>query len=77
MTYNLMESIVRGRLREKRGQVYCPDCLAKDLPQNPQTVKEAMKTAEGGDHMRGSATLFAPLILIVSVLAGCAHYPPR
>ncbi len=42
MVYNLMESIVRGRLREKRGQVYCPDCLAKDLPQNPQTVKEAM-----------------------------------
>ena len=26
--------------------------------------------------MRGSAGLFAPLVLIVSLLAGCAHYPP-
>jgi len=31
MTDNLMESMVRQRLREKRGQVYCADCLAKDL----------------------------------------------
>jgi len=26
--------------------------------------------------MRGSAIWFAPLALLVSVLAGCAHYPP-
>ncbi len=31
MNYNVMESMVRQRLREKRGQVYCADCLAKDL----------------------------------------------
>jgi hypothetical protein len=42
MTYNLMESVVRGRLRQKRDRVYCPDCLAKGLEPNPQTVKEAM-----------------------------------
>jgi hypothetical protein len=28
MTYNVMERMVRQRLREKRGQVYCADCLA-------------------------------------------------
>jgi hypothetical protein len=31
MSYNVMESMVRQRLREKAGQVYCADCLAKDL----------------------------------------------
>jgi hypothetical protein len=29
-------------------------------------------TVKGGDHMRGSATFFAPLVLIVSLLTGCA-----
>jgi hypothetical protein len=42
MTDNLMESVVRWRLREKRGQVYCHDCMAKDLNQSPQTVKKTM-----------------------------------
>jgi hypothetical protein len=32
--------------------------------------------ADGGDYMRRSATLYAPLVLIASLLAGCAHYPP-
>jgi hypothetical protein len=27
MIYSLMESMVRQRLREKRGQVSCADCL--------------------------------------------------
>jgi hypothetical protein len=47
MTDNLMESVVRWRLREKRGQVYCPDCMAKDLNRSPQTVKEAMDALAG------------------------------
>jgi hypothetical protein len=41
MNYNVMESIVWVRLREKKGQVYCPDCLARDLRQDPRAVKEA------------------------------------
>ena len=31
MSSNLIEGMVRQRLREKNGQVYCADCLAKDL----------------------------------------------
>jgi len=31
-----------GAAPGEEGQVYCPDCLAKDLEQSPQTVKEAM-----------------------------------
>lgn len=42
MSYNLIESIVRQRLREKKGQVYCADCLAKDLEQDPAEVRTAM-----------------------------------
>jgi hypothetical protein len=42
MSYNLLESMVRQRLREKNGQVYCADCLAKDLEQDPSEVKAAM-----------------------------------
>jgi hypothetical protein len=42
MSYNVMESIVRQRLREKKGQVYCADCLAKDLEQDPAEVSAAM-----------------------------------
>jgi len=33
---------VRVRFREKRGQVYCHDCLAKDLQQDLHAVKEAV-----------------------------------
>lgn len=44
MSYNVVESIVQERLRQKRGQVYCPDCLAKDLQQDPQMVKAAVDT---------------------------------
>jgi len=42
MSYNIMESIVRQRLREKNGQVYWADCLAKDLEQDPSGVRAAM-----------------------------------
>jgi hypothetical protein len=42
MSYNIMESMVRQRLREKNGQVYCADCLAKDLEQDPTEVRAAM-----------------------------------
>jgi hypothetical protein len=42
MSYNIMESMVRQRLREKNGQVYCADCLAKDLEQDPSEVRAAM-----------------------------------
>jgi len=42
MSYNIMESMVRQRLREKNGQVYCADCLAKDLGQDPTEVRAAM-----------------------------------
>jgi hypothetical protein len=37
-----MEGIVRVRFREKRGQVYCHDCLAKDLQRDLHAVKEAV-----------------------------------
>ena len=52
MTDNLMESMVRQRLREKRGQVYCADCLAKDLQQDPKAVKMAMDTLARGMSFR-------------------------
>jgi hypothetical protein len=42
MSHNMIESMVRQRLREKNGQVYCADCLAKDLEQDPTEVKAAM-----------------------------------
>jgi len=42
MIYSLMESMVRQRLREKNGQVYCAECLAKDLEQDPTEVRAAM-----------------------------------
>jgi hypothetical protein len=42
MSYNIFESMVRQRLREKNGQVYCADCLAKDLEQDPTEVRAAM-----------------------------------
>ena len=32
MTDNVMESMVRQRVREERGQVYCADCLACSYP---------------------------------------------
>jgi hypothetical protein len=41
MSYNMMESIVRQRLREKNGQVYCADCLANP-EQDPREVRAAM-----------------------------------
>jgi hypothetical protein len=41
MNYKLIESIVRVRLRERKGQAYCRDCLAKDLQQDLHAVKEA------------------------------------
>ena len=37
MSYNIVASMVQ-RLREKNGQVYCADCLAKDLEQDPSEV---------------------------------------
>ena len=42
MIYSLMESMVRQRLRDKKGQVYCADCLAQDLQQDPTEVRAAM-----------------------------------
>ena len=42
MSYNIVESMVRRRLREKNGQVYCAECLAKDLEQDPTEVRAAM-----------------------------------
>jgi hypothetical protein len=42
MNYSVMESMVRQRLRDKKGQVYCADCLAKDLQQDPVEVRAAM-----------------------------------
>ena len=47
MTYNVMERMVRQRLREKRGQVYCADCLAQDLQQDPAKVRAAMAELAG------------------------------
>lgn len=44
MIDNVMENMVRQRLRQKQGQVYCADCLAKDLQQNPAEVRAAMDT---------------------------------
>jgi len=42
MIYSLMESLVQQRLRDKKGQVYCADCLAQDLQQDPTEVRAAM-----------------------------------
>ena len=42
MSSNLIEGMVRQRLREKNGQVYCADCLAKDREQDPREVRAAM-----------------------------------
>jgi hypothetical protein len=42
MSYDMMERTLHGRLREKKGQVYCHDCLAQDLQQNPEEVRAAM-----------------------------------
>lgn len=42
MTDTVMESLVRQRLREKKGQVYCAFCLATDLQQDPTKVQIAM-----------------------------------
>jgi hypothetical protein len=42
MSYSIIESMVRQRLREKDGQVYCADCLAQDLEQGPREVRTAM-----------------------------------
>ena len=42
MSYNTMESMVLQRLREKSGQVYYGECLAKDLEQDPSEVRAAM-----------------------------------
>ncbi len=36
MTYRLMESMVLQRLRDKKGQVYCADCLAQDFSKIPR-----------------------------------------
>jgi hypothetical protein len=43
-----MESMVRQRLREKRAQVYCADCLAKDLQQDPVEVRAAWPNWRSG-----------------------------
>jgi len=54
MIDSLMESMVRQRLREKRGQVYCADCLAQDLQQDPVEVRAAMaELAVRQDFMAG------------------------
>jgi hypothetical protein len=47
MTDKVMESMVRQRLREKRGQVYCADWLAQDLQQDPAEVRAAMAELAG------------------------------
>jgi hypothetical protein len=52
MSYSVMESMVRQRLRDKKGQVYCADCLAKDLHQDPKAVKVAMDTLARGMSFR-------------------------
>jgi hypothetical protein len=44
MIDDVMENMVQQRLRQKQGQVYCADCLAKDLQQNPAEVRAAMDT---------------------------------
>lgn len=44
MIDDVMESMVRQRLRQKQGQVYCADCLAQDLQQDPAEVRTAMDT---------------------------------
>jgi len=44
MIDDVMENMVRQRLRQRQGQVYCPDCLAKDLQQDPAEVRAAMDT---------------------------------
>jgi len=55
MSYNIMESTVRQRLREKNGQVYCADCLAKDLEQDSREVRAAMEVlAPRQDFSAGS-----------------------
>ena len=43
MSYNIVESMVRQRFREKDRQVYCADCLAKDLEQDPTEVRAAVE----------------------------------
>ena len=42
MSDTVMERLVRQRLREKKGQVYCALCLAKDLQQDPAKVQTAL-----------------------------------
>jgi hypothetical protein len=34
MIGDVMENMVRQRLRQRQAPVYCPDCLAKDLQQD-------------------------------------------
>jgi hypothetical protein len=50
MSDNVMESMVRQRLREKAGQVYCADCLAKDLQQDPLEVRAVMDVLAPRQH---------------------------
>jgi hypothetical protein len=52
MSYSVMESMVRQRLRDKKGQVSCADCLAKDLRQGPNAVKVAMDALVRGMSFR-------------------------
>ena len=42
MSYEVVERLVRERLRQKKGQVYCAECLAKDLQEDPAKVRAAM-----------------------------------
>jgi hypothetical protein len=55
MSYNGMESIVRQRLREKKGQVYCAGCLAIDLQQDPADIRATMdELARGQNFVAGA-----------------------
>ena len=42
MSYNIPESLVRERLRVRKGQIYCAVCLARDLRQDPANIRAAM-----------------------------------
>ena len=53
MSYNIVESMVRQRLREKSGQVYCADCLAKDLEQDPSGGQGGHGCAGASPRLRG------------------------
>ena len=67
MNYNAMGSRVRQRLHDKKGQVYCADCLAKDIDKTPRksgrlwtswrparTSRQDIARGQAGSHSAGS-----------------------